>query len=636
MDADEKRSLAKTARELHNLIRDLLKLTEEKKPILVGGILVALHNPDYPVGYQDASTSGDIFTLTLRCFEWALVARTGLTVEAVRERTPIFHSLASHPEVIRPQEQGGQLRTIVDTIADKVYPLVEEHGGDILSPFYQEFLSYAGADQKALGVVLTPEHICELMVEMVNIQPHDRVVDLCCGTGRFLIEALKAGAHEVMGIEQQPHIAELCFLNMVLAGAGSSHLRNADCFLQKEAIHAFRSTVGLINPPYRQKAEGLHELDYVRFLLDSLCLGGRAAVILPRSCCFTSNPNDRTLNEKKADILSRHRLDAVCSLPDDLFYPVQASPCVMVFKAHHPHGGEHRTWLADWRDDGFYKTAEGRVDPGNFWEEVCRDYWLKLYRSRAQFPSECGLFTLGAETEWCPEAWLETNYGELYYDDLNCALQELWLFCAAAQLKHGLAAPTFDTSVSKAKKTLPDVEEWQSFPYEQIFRIIRGQGNIPTQPGDTPFISCTIQNNGVAGYYDAPARFDAGCITLTAKSEAFYQPFAFAAGSNVKVLQPRFPMTPWRGIFLATLIGLEKFRYSFGRVLSATRLRSATIRLPVTNEGKPDWETIDGFMATLPMAVMMGWNLSRLENLIQMYRDKEEGDGVHASSLDGA
>lgn len=95
-------------------------------------------------------------------------------------------------------------------------------------------------------------------------------------------------------------------------------------------------------------------------------------------------------------------------------------------------------------------------------------------------------------------------------------------------------------------------------------------------------------------------------------------------------------MTPWRGIFLATLIGLEKFRYSFGRVLSATRLRSATIRLPVTNEGKPDWETIDGFMATLPMAVMMGWNLSRLENLIQMYRDKEEGDGVHASSLDGA
>lgn len=57
---------------------------------------------------------------------------------------------------------------------------------DALGIFYHEFIKYtAGGTGNELGIVLTPEHLCDFMCELANIQKTDKVVDICCGTGSF-------------------------------------------------------------------------------------------------------------------------------------------------------------------------------------------------------------------------------------------------------------------------------------------------------------------------------------------------------------------------------------------------------------------------------------------------------------------
>lgn len=45
---------------------------------------------------------------------------------------------------------------------------------------------------KALGIVLTPKHVTELFCDLVQVSKEDTVLDICAGTGGFLIAAMHA------------------------------------------------------------------------------------------------------------------------------------------------------------------------------------------------------------------------------------------------------------------------------------------------------------------------------------------------------------------------------------------------------------------------------------------------------------
>ena len=52
------------------------------------------------------------------------------------------------------------------------------------------------------------------------------------------------------------------------------------------------------------------------------------------------------------------------------------------------------------------------------------------------------------------------------------------------------------------------------------------------------------------------------------------------------------------GLFVATVLCKERFKYSFGRKWK-THLRSTEIKLPVTADGKPDWAWIESYIDSL-------------------------------------
>lgn len=431
--------LMEFSRELHNFMRDHAKLTESEKPLLVSGTLIALKNKAFAKSY-DAYKPEDLQR------EWMRVIKEEFKKAEIPNSkeysmTQPYSSIAVHPNLGKAQKKfpKGVLFELIKMLNEKVWPFISVyHDFDVVGQFYGEFLKYTGGDKKALGIVLTPRHTTELFSLIANVQKDSKVLDICAGTGGFLISAMhqmfkKAETKEdkekikkegLIGVENQPQMYALAASNMILRGDGKANLHQGSCFdeaITKE-VKKHKCTVGVLNPPYSQSDEDLHELVFVKHMLDCLDKNGIGIAIVPMSCAISPHP-------KREELLKYHTLDAVMSMPTDLFYPVGTVPCIMVFKAHIPHEiSNKKTWFGYWKDDGFIKTKhKGRIDQYNKWEAI-RDHWVEAYRNREDIPGECIKQYVNAQDEWCAEAYMETDYSQLTKDIFEETVKNYMLF----------------------------------------------------------------------------------------------------------------------------------------------------------------------------------------------------------------
>ncbi|MCB0540488.1 MAG: SAM-dependent DNA methyltransferase, partial [Bacteroidetes bacterium] len=427
------------SRELHNFMRDHAKLTESEKPLLVSGTLIALKNKAFAKSY-DAYKPEELQR------EWMRVIKEEFKKAEIPNSkeysmTQPYSSIAVHPNLGKAQKKfpKGVLFELIKMLNEKVWPFISVyHDFDVVGQFYGEFLKYTGGDKKALGIVLTPRHTTELFSLIANVQKDSKVLDICAGTGGFLISAMhqmfkKAETKEdkekikkegLIGVENQPQMYALAASNMILRGDGKANLHQGSCFdeaITKE-VKKHKCTVGVLNPPYSQSDEDLHELVFVKHMLDCLDKNGIGIAIVPMSCAISPHP-------KREELLKFHTLDAVMSMPTDLFYPVGTVPCIMVFKAHIPHETSNKkTWFGYWKDDGFIKTKhKGRIDQYNKWEAI-RDHWVETYRNREDIPGECIKQYVTAQDEWCAEAYMETDYSQLTKDIFEETVKNYLLF----------------------------------------------------------------------------------------------------------------------------------------------------------------------------------------------------------------
>ncbi|MDQ6867401.1 MAG: SAM-dependent methyltransferase [Pseudomonadota bacterium] len=417
------------SRELHDFMRDDVKASENEKPLFVSGSLIALRNSVF------AKTFGDHAAKELPD-EWLRVIKSELRKAEIpnskKETIALpYSNIASHPEIAKRHKKypKGVLHELIKRLNEKVWPFISVyHDFDVVGQFYGEFLKYAGGDKKALGIVLTPRHITELCALLANVNKDSKVLDICAGTGGFLISAMhqmfKSAVTErekerikkesLIGIEQQPNMFALAASNMILRGDGKANLHQASCFEDSvtDQIKTLRCDVGLLNPPYSQGDEDLHELYFVGRMLDCLRRGGIGIAVVPMNCAISPH-------KARAELLKKHTLEAVMSLPDLLFTPVGAIPCLMVFTAKVPHATSNKkTWFGYWKDDGFIKTKHlGRIDSGR-WSAI-RDRWVETFRNREIVPGESVVRRVTADDEWCAEAYMETDYSTLTQSDFE-------------------------------------------------------------------------------------------------------------------------------------------------------------------------------------------------------------------------
>ena len=132
--------------------------------------------------------------------------------------------------------------------------------------------------------------------------------------------------NSLIGVEQSPEMFALAVSNMILRGDGKTNLYQGDSLKDKNIIEKVKgkADTGFINPPYSQKGEDVSEWHFIIQMLDLLQTKGTGIAIVPMALAIdTKNP----MREK---LFKNHRLEAVMSMPNDLFYPVGVVTCIMV------------------------------------------------------------------------------------------------------------------------------------------------------------------------------------------------------------------------------------------------------------------------------------------------------------------
>jgi type I restriction enzyme M protein len=400
-----------------------LKVKESQRSLLISSILISLKNKAFLASYTKHKTPAQLATNLVKTVIDELKA-SDVPKDKIENLSHAYAFIQTHTTLINDPD------ALIDLIAEvdkHVNGFMESHKYfDTLGQFYIEFLRYANND-KGLGIVLTPPHITELFVDIADVGKDSIVVDSCCGTGGFLISAMKKMVAEcggdseriaaikrtqLFGIEAQHDIYALAISNMILQEDGKSSIVNSSCFELVEEIHAKSPTVGLLNPPYKAEKDDTEELEFVLNNLEMLQPGGICLGLVPISCIVAQEgPN----LELKRRLMERHTLEAVMSLPEDLFHnsKVNVVTCAVVLKAHAPHKDGKKTWLGYWRDDGHVKVkGRGRIDKFGCWPAL-RESWVQAFRNRDVVDERSVAVALTPNDEWCAEAYMTVDYGQI-------------------------------------------------------------------------------------------------------------------------------------------------------------------------------------------------------------------------------
>lgn len=173
-------------------------------------------------------------------------------------------------------------------------------------------------------------------------------------------------------------------------------------------------------------------------------------------------------------------------------------------------------------------------------------------------------------------------------------------------------------------------KKWREFRYDAVFDIRKGYYNKKPPECDessdaVPFIGATESHNGVTSYHKLEdvavyARngeqeeesttekkiFPANGITVSNNGSvgyAFFQPAPFTCSHDINPLYLlNKDMSPEIGMFLCSVISMDRYRWSYGRKWRPIRMPQSIIRLPVRSDGELDWEFMETYVRSLPFS----------------------------------
>jgi len=135
--------------------------------------------------------------------------------------------------------------------------------------------------------------------------------------------------------------------------------------------------------------------------------------------------------------LEKHTLEAVLSMPDELFFnsKVTVVTCVMIFTAHKKHSPTKKTYFGYYKDDGFIKRkVQGRFDGLGKWEKI-KEKWVSSFINREEEVGFSINKTVTANEEWCAEAYMETDYSNLTKRDFEDTVMNYVTFLLNNRIK---------------------------------------------------------------------------------------------------------------------------------------------------------------------------------------------------------
>jgi type I restriction enzyme M protein len=402
------------------------KILESQRSLLISCILIALEEEAFKTSYTKKTTPKSLADFLTKTVSEKL-EEANISGKRLENLNTQFGFIKTDTSL---STKDKVLKELIDEIEENINQFIKTHEYfDVLGQLYIEFLRYANSD-KGLGIVLTPPHITELFAELAQVNKNSIAYDNCTGTGGFLISAMKKmienadgdsgkikeiKSKQLIGVEYQSHIFALAVSNMYIHQDGKTNIINGSCFDEDviNEVKAKKPTVGFLNPPYKgNKKNDVDELEFILNNLECLVDGGICVAIVPMERALATS--GKTLELKKR-LLAKHTLEAVLSMPDDLFSSSKASSvtCVMIFKAHKSHDSSVETYFGYYKNDGFEKRKHlGRINVFGKWDAISTK-WINYFRRGKEEAGFSVKKTVTANDDWSVENYLETDYGIL-------------------------------------------------------------------------------------------------------------------------------------------------------------------------------------------------------------------------------
>jgi hypothetical protein len=378
-------------------------------------------------------------------------------------------------------------------------------------------------------MVMTPQHLARLMVDLVRPRLGEYVIDPTCGIDNLLIAAydhMSASiskavcwrangqphlhsnvfsveqrellSHTLVGYDLNRDVARTTWMRLFFRGVPSPQAEEHNGLgpqIQQRLeaggdLHeAFDVVVG--NPPFmelptsldladRWKALGSLRVEalFLEVILDLLKPGGRAVIALPEGLLANRGRRYKKVVALRERLITQNQIHAVISLPPAVFLPhaVQATHLLVLTKG----GTTSRTWMYKVEQDGFSLNRFRREQPAT------SDLWdLKLRWAAMTKQPQPTWVDADTWSEWC---------------ERTCATRARSLVVPRIEVEQGAMMP-----VRRSRRAAPEVEqyhlitgvavqeqetlkEWMAFPsldmQEQEFRLLPSLYKDRNQAGD--------------------------------------------------------------------------------------------------------------------------------------------------------
>ena len=558
----------------------LAKIEEAKRPIVIGSIILALWQGDFPLTKR---TVLDYINANVRA------AIDDFSDVPQGQRQQLY-------EILSLGTDAHGLRDRIDLLIHQLERLnvrsIMRSGVDFLGQFYETFLRY-GCNTKNMGIVFTPRHITRLCADLVQVNLGHRIYDPACGTGGFLVSAFDRMMNEattdkarqkarrsLFGRDTNATVWSLAMLNMLFRGDGKSKIEFKSAFEGPKRHQKFDRV--LMNPPFSQQGEP--EIDFIDYALDALRPRGIAAIVVKTNIMV-----DPDLSYWRKRLVERHHVLGVISLPSDLFYPTAAPTVVLIVQAY-SRNIQRNTFLAVVQNDGFTISKKRRISRcGSQLPELVHLFHRFL---DDDMPNHIPGFIGSVERsrlmeggEICAERWLPsapfTKNDYKFYR--NAAFQQVALAVANYPDSVDAVIENYETDLSELP---PNLEE--QIHLKDWFTVKNGLSTgIKNYPGGTvPYVSSGDTSNSIVGMIEPPEKeiYNTPHVTITAFGQAALQPWRFCArgngGSAVRVLRPLVKMSIADLLWFIGQVNSQRWRFHYGRMATRERLSMLYVAPP--------------------------------------------------------
>ena len=151
------------------------------------------------------------------------------------------------------------------------------------------------------------------------------------------------------------------------------------------------------------------------------------------------------------------------------------------------------------------------------------------------------------------------------------------------------------------RKIIPLNEKmWSGFYIEDFAEIVSGRDIYKQERtlGNTPYISSTSLNNGIAHFVsNINHTKEVDCISVNRNGSvgyAFYHPYSALYSNDCRKLRLH-DYAQNSALFIAAQITAQKDKYNYAYKMGTARLKRQKVLLPVDELGKPDWDYMEEY-----------------------------------------